>query len=846
MIPYDMVFEKDGIVTRYKGDEKSWIDHVIGKKSSVNIKKVRVMNDDRTMVDSTSDHLPLVSLIRIKVDLNHQNKRLNFRTLIDKNSIRCRWNLMRFKDLFASEFKKYENDIIFWIDKLDNIKTKEEALDVINEVYIFIHKSLNEAAESTSKEINKLVLNNIIKIESWWTPELKHLNSETRRLYALHKRLKVDKYKIQADIVQKRFRLLHRIELSKHEFQNRVKLDRLKDMNINKFWKKIKNKLQKKCKVQVNIDILKNEFGKIFNEKLIKSDDTQCKVKVDKFTQDNKDKIFIETTIKDETIEMVIKDLNNNKAIGNKKASNEMFKNTRSKNFINLLAKFFTVTIQYGVLPNDFNVSIIKPLVKDSKKATDDQNNIRPISVSDTISTIFEKLLLLEINKMHVNNNKQFGFKSNSSCQHGLFVFNEALNSNKRRNKKTYVCAIDASKAFDKVNRTKLWAKLIDKISPNILRILMNYYSNSLAYVINDEDVSDLFKTTIGVKQGGCLSPRLFTIYVEDVIELIEDLNYGIPIGKLKIDIILYADDILLITDEKYKLSKMLNIMTKYGFDNEIKFNGSKTTLMVFNKTMGENDKISKMRDSMIQLTLANEQIIQSNGMKYLGCYFSDNYSWNKYMSMKEANVAVKISQLEKVGLNDQGLTPSTKAHLFNSFIRPIVNYGIDTMSLTGNDIKRVKELEGNSLKDSLGLFRRIFSTSLFKALGLESTINIIRRNKITLFQRLLSNDSTCRLIREIMEESKYKLIENSILNDVNELITLEDNLIDVNNNCDVFLNEIKKEHKNRLNDPVIAELSMLLNKRFIDKNEIESLLSSYDKAETNFQTILNETDIFF
>jgi hypothetical protein len=106
-------------------------------------------------------------------------------------------------------------------------------------------------------------------------------------------------------------------------------------------------------------------------------------------------------------------------------------------------------------------------------------------------------------------------------------------------------------------------------------------------------------------------------------------------------------------------------------------------------------------------------------------------------------------------------------------------------MSLTGNDIKRVKELEGNSLKDSLRLFRRIFSTSLFKALGLESTINIIRRNKITLFQRLLSNDFTSRLIQEIMEESKHKLIENSILNDVNELITLEDDQVQVNINCD-------------------------------------------------------------
>lgn len=96
----------------------------------------------------------------------------------------------------------------------------------------------------------------------------------------------------------------------------------------------------------------------------------------------------------------------------------------------------------------------------------------------------------------------------------------------------------------------------------------------------------------------------------------------------------------------------------------------------------------------------------------------------------------------------------------------------------------------------------------------------------------------TCKLIQEIMKEAKHKLVENSIL---------DDDLDQVNNNCNIFLNEIKKEHKNRLNDPVVAELNTLHNNRFIDWNEIERerILSSYDKEEANFQTILNETDIF-
>ncbi len=43
-----------------------------------------------------------------------------------------------------------------------------------------------------------------------------------------------------------------------------------------------------------------------------------------------------------------------------------------------------------------------------------------------------------------------------------------------------------------------------------------------------DNEFSDLFKTTVGVKQGGLLSPKLFLIYVEDLTNIIKKLNEGV------------------------------------------------------------------------------------------------------------------------------------------------------------------------------------------------------------------------------------------------------------------------------------------------------------------------------
>jgi len=50
-----------------------------------------------------------------------------------------------------------------------------------------------------------------------------------------------------------------------------------------------------------------------------------------------------------------------------------------------------------------------------------------------------------------------------------------------------------------------------------------------------DNDFSKMFKTTIGVSQGGVLSPLLFSIYIDNLLNLIQKLNLGIKIGSLEI-----------------------------------------------------------------------------------------------------------------------------------------------------------------------------------------------------------------------------------------------------------------------------------------------------------------------
>ncbi|CAF1154494.1 unnamed protein product, partial [Brachionus calyciflorus] len=101
-------------------------------------------------------------------------------------------------------------------------------------------------------------------------------------------------------------------------------------------------------------------------------------------------------------------------------------------------------------MPKDFNVGLVNLLTKDNKKDTSDINNLRPLTISDTLAILFEKIILSDISKDYSNSKNQYGFRPKSSCGHAVFVLKELILFNKRKNKKPYACAIDASKAFDK------------------------------------------------------------------------------------------------------------------------------------------------------------------------------------------------------------------------------------------------------------------------------------------------------------------------------------------------------------------------------------------------------------
>ncbi|CAF1025673.1 unnamed protein product [Brachionus calyciflorus] len=482
----------------------------------------------------------------------------------------------------------YQERVAIGVKKLESLKN-----DLVNETNAEKCKLLTT---KLFNELSSLMLNSVskvknefeclkrkrkrkigeLKFKSWWDKNFQELYYNVVLTYIRYRDsgFSAD-YKSKYKEAKKMFRNKKRLNIKLKRNKKLEMLNKLFKLNKNEFWTKVKLLQRKRHKINIKIDDLKIEYEKLFtvSNNILGRKSNDKLEKLEDFMEVNKNKRY-DYVLETKVLKDIVNRLPNGKSSGFNDVNYEMIKYSNSEAIIEMIRIVYEKMIKFQVVPYLFNVSVIKPLVKDSKKLSNDINNLRPVSISDPFANIYEAILLREIESEYKDNNKQFGFKSFSSCSHAIFTLKQSIIKSECDKRRLYVAAIDASKAFDKVRRELLWCKLVEiKIKPLIISGLMNYYSCSNMLVSNNNQFSSIFKTTVGVKQGGVISPKLFSIYIDDLIKDIEKFKHGVNFGKVKADIVAYADDILLISQTKAGLREQLDYVSQYGLENDIKFN---------------------------------------------------------------------------------------------------------------------------------------------------------------------------------------------------------------------------------------------------------------------------------
>ena len=228
----------------------------------------------------------------------------------------------------------------------------------------------------------------------------------------------------------------------------------------------------------------------------------------------------------------------------------------------------------------------ISPIPKDRTKDSCIPLNYRGISLLSNISKLYTSVInkrllnYLEINNIIVD--EQNGFRPKRSCEdHITSIIRNRLVDGRH----TFVSFVDFQKAFDYVNRNILFYKLLqNNIDGKMYHTLKAIYTLTNTCVKINDKTTDWFTTRSGVRQGDCLSPTLFSLFLNDFFHELNALNKGVQVGDDNITVLAYADDIAIITESEQDMQIILNTLENWCKKWRVIINCGKTKLVHFRK----------------------------------------------------------------------------------------------------------------------------------------------------------------------------------------------------------------------------------------------------------------------
>ena len=144
----------------------------------------------------------------------------------------------------------------------------------------------------------------------------------------------------------------------------------------------------------------------------------------------------------------------------------------------------------------------------------------------------------------------------------------------KSRSTSVYVAFIDAKKAFDKISHWTLFRKLIDRGVPLHLVIILCYWYQKQEMTVRwGVCISDSSKVTNGVLQDSMLTPLLFNIYIDGLRDIVNKSSIGGFIGGKRINHMLYANDLCIVSLSSAGHQQLLSICDQYCAMHSITFN---------------------------------------------------------------------------------------------------------------------------------------------------------------------------------------------------------------------------------------------------------------------------------
>ena len=300
-----------------------------------------------------------------------------------------------------------------------------------------------------------------------------------------------------------------------------------------------------------------------------------------------------------------------------------------------------------------------------------------------------------------------FKKKNVTSTVDCIFIFFSIISKVLNNGEKLYCTFIDYEKAFDRVDRSLLWHKLIyENVSSKFVRAMKSMYNVVKSCVRYKSSLSGFVNSQNGLKQGDPSSPLMFMMFINDIIDNINtNLENIFTLQDMQLFMLLYADDAVVFSTSRESLQSMLNDIELYCGTWGLKINTSKTKVMIFEKG----------RPTTCDLYLNNVKLEVVNSFKYLGVHIFKNGHWLRMQKRLAQHANYALHNLFSI-FKQTELPISDKCKLFDALVGSILNYSSEVWGTY--EAKDVEMIHTKYCRWVLNVIRSTNISGLYGELG--------------------------------------------------------------------------------------------------------------------------------
>ena len=647
---------------------RSVIDYLIMKqKSKIKVQDVRVFRG----AECGSDHHLLKAKILLPLTGKCRHQQNHNGNLVEVEQLQ--YNLASLDNESTRELYKKR------LDQQLPLEYKQETTEDLHRVIIKgIHQAAKEALGTKESRPRK---RNV-----WWNDQLQEIKEHKQKLYQRWLGTKELEHKREYREMVNKFKAMV-IEAKNQSWERKCQeLDTyIGGRKSRESWRMIKSMRSNKIE-QVAIDPIEPENWEKHYKTLLAEQRPEYKNITPHEIRVQGEPV----TISIEETKKAILLLKNGRAPGPEGVYAELIKNGTNK-LLEILTEVFNRHLRGEPIPQSWREGWITSIHKKGSKT--DCNNYRGITVTSTLSRLYGRIIKERICEEYrpFESEEQNGFRAGRSTIDSMFCLSQVIEKRTLRSREVHLLLVDLTKAYDTVPVAKLW-EVLEKTSINVTLInaVKDIYKDIVSKVKIGNKISNGFKVTKGLKQGCCLSPVLFNIYIDEALRQWKKKcnGMGLTIGDTTLYTLHYADDQVVIARDKedleYMGKKLLEEYKKWGLE----VNLNKTQYLCIGGGKHSED-----------LDLEVGKIKKYDQCIYLGMKLTETGRSDEAVKDRITKGKQVVGTLNSV-LWEKNIRPETKKKIYNTILKPVVIYGSEVWQLT-------QKIKNNLLAVEMDFWRR-------------------------------------------------------------------------------------------------------------------------------------------